>query len=162
VLCQSLIYGEVEFRSFAKVLRKINVPKGSVFYDLGSGTGKVRSHSSFCVALAGRSSACAPFPARLQAVFVARFLHDFDKCRGIEILDGLSRAGAVVLGAYENGPFKEYLTLPGGVGLKMGSILEENWSDGDVVRGARDCAWIPLRRCRGASHVCDPRFVTAF
>jgi len=39
---QSLIYGEVEFHSFAKVLRKISAPKGSVFYDLGSGTGKVR------------------------------------------------------------------------------------------------------------------------
>ncbi len=41
-LCQSLIYGEVEFDSFYRVLRKINPPPGLVFYDLGSGTGKVR------------------------------------------------------------------------------------------------------------------------
>jgi len=40
-LCQSLIYGEVEFDSFYRVLRKINPPPGLVFYDLGSGTGKV-------------------------------------------------------------------------------------------------------------------------
>lgn len=38
---QSLIYGEVEFSSFYRVLRKINPAPGLVFYDLGSGTGKV-------------------------------------------------------------------------------------------------------------------------
>lgn len=38
---QSLIYGEVEFNSFYRVLRKINPAPGKVFYDLGSGTGKV-------------------------------------------------------------------------------------------------------------------------
>ena len=51
---QSLIYGEVDFHSFARVLRKINPIPGGVFYDLGSGTAK--------------------------AVFVARFMHDFDMC----------------------------------------------------------------------------------
>ena len=55
--------GEVEFASFSKVLRKINPPPGGVFYDLGSGTGR--------------------------AVFVARFLHDFKSCKGIEVLSGL-------------------------------------------------------------------------
>ena len=34
---KSLIYGEVDFDSFYKVLRKINSPSGGVFYDLGSG-----------------------------------------------------------------------------------------------------------------------------
>jgi hypothetical protein len=37
---KSLIYGEVEFPSFYNVLRKINSKPGSIFYDLGSGTGK--------------------------------------------------------------------------------------------------------------------------
>lgn len=37
---KSLIYGEVEFASFYRVLRKINPKPGLVFYDLGSGTGK--------------------------------------------------------------------------------------------------------------------------
>ena len=53
-LFQSLIYGEVDFHSFARVLRKINPVPGGVFYDLGSGTAK--------------------------AVFVARFMHDFKMC----------------------------------------------------------------------------------
>ena len=53
-LFQSLIYGEVDFHSFARVLRKINPVPGGVFYDLGSGTAK--------------------------AVFVARFMHDFRMC----------------------------------------------------------------------------------
>ena len=37
---KSLIYGEVDFHSFARVLRKINPVPGGVFYDLGSGTAK--------------------------------------------------------------------------------------------------------------------------
>ena len=39
---KSLIYGEVEFESFYRVLRKINPEPGLIFYDLGSGTSKVR------------------------------------------------------------------------------------------------------------------------
>lgn len=38
---QSLIYGEVDYNSFYRVLRKINPRPGLVFYDLGSGTSKV-------------------------------------------------------------------------------------------------------------------------
>lgn len=49
---KSLIYGEVEFRSFSRVLRKINPAPGGVFYDLGSGTSKavfvVRVHGNQC------------------------------------------------------------------------------------------------------------------
>ena len=67
---QSLIYGEVDYHSFYRVLRKINAPAGSVFYDLGSGTGK--------------------------AVFVARLTQDFSRCIGIEVLSALhQRAQAV-------------------------------------------------------------------
>jgi len=66
-----LIYGEVEYKSFYRVLRKINAPPGGVFYDLGSGTGK--------------------------AVFAARLTQDFQRCVGIEILNGLHSQGKVVL-----------------------------------------------------------------
>lgn len=38
---KSLIYGEVEYDSFYDVLRLIHPQHGQVFYDLGSGTGKV-------------------------------------------------------------------------------------------------------------------------
>lgn len=57
---------------------------GTKFYDLGSGTGK--------------------------AVFVARFLHDFDACQGIEILEGLHTAGLEVVNRY-NRHFREVLEL---------------------------------------------------
>lgn len=35
---KSLIYGEVEYQSFYRVLRKLDIAAGSTFYDLGSGT----------------------------------------------------------------------------------------------------------------------------
>lgn len=68
---KSLIYGEVEFNSFYRVLRKINPEPGLIFYDLGSGTGK--------------------------AVFVARFTQDFSKCIGIEILEGLHNQASLIV-----------------------------------------------------------------
>jgi hypothetical protein len=76
VLCyaQSLIYGEVDYHSFYRVLRKINPPAGGTFYDLGSGTGK--------------------------AVFAARLTCDFDRCLGIEILEGLHKQATVVANRY--------------------------------------------------------------
>jgi hypothetical protein len=60
---KSLIYGEIDFHSFYRILRKINPKAGGNFYDLGSGTGK--------------------------AVIAARFIRDFNRCIGIEILSGL-------------------------------------------------------------------------
>jgi hypothetical protein len=38
----------VEYASFYRILRKINPAQGLAFYDLGSGTGKVRSATSPC------------------------------------------------------------------------------------------------------------------
>ena len=38
---KSLIYGEVDYSSFYRVLRKLSPAPGLTFYDLGSGTGKV-------------------------------------------------------------------------------------------------------------------------
>ena len=38
---KSLIYGEIDYASFYRVLRKINPSPGLIFYDLGSGTAKV-------------------------------------------------------------------------------------------------------------------------
>jgi Histone methylation protein DOT1 len=71
---QSLIYGEVEFKSFYRVLRKINPQPGLVFYDLGSGTGK--------------------------AVFLARLTQDFSKCIGIEVLHSLHNQARKIVDRY--------------------------------------------------------------
>jgi hypothetical protein len=49
----------------------VNPAPGGIFYDLGSGTGK--------------------------AVFAARFVCDFARCIGIEILDGLHKQAASIV-----------------------------------------------------------------
>ncbi len=64
----SLTYGEVDFVSIGEIFETIKnryggIPQGGVFYDLGSGTGK--------------------------GVIAAAFLHPFQVCKGIEILEGL-------------------------------------------------------------------------
>ncbi|KAJ8600349.1 hypothetical protein CTAYLR_000675 [Chrysophaeum taylorii] len=69
---KSLVYGEVDFSSFARVVRKL---KKKRFYDLGSGSGR--------------------------AVFAARLLGDFDECTGIEILDRLHDAAETIRRAYD-------------------------------------------------------------
>lgn len=81
---KSLIYGEVEFNSFYRVLRKINAEPGTIFYDLGSGTGK--------------------------AVFAARLTQDFSKCIGIEILQSLHQQATAIVKRY-NSDFKDQLSL---------------------------------------------------
>lgn len=111
---KSLIYGEVEFQSFYRVLRKINPQPGLVFYDLGSGTGK--------------------------AVFVARFTQDFARCLGIEILHGLHTQALKVVDRY-NREFRSVLCAGQNqhASVHEGSILDVNWLDGDVVFANSTC-----------------------
>lgn len=102
---KSLIYGEVEFDSFYRILRKINPPSGGVFYDLGSGTGK--------------------------ALFVARLTRDFDKCIGIEILESLHGEASRIVQKY-NDQVRESLALGQSqyCAVFEGSFLDYDWSDG--------------------------------
>ena len=76
----TLTYGEVDFVSIGEVFETIRhryggIPEGGVFYDLGSGTGK--------------------------GVVAAALLHNFDECRGIEILDSLSQISLSMQEKYE-------------------------------------------------------------
>eukprot|EP01038_Epipyxis_sp_PR26KG_P014928 gene14928-20080_t len=111
---KSLIYGEVEFSSFYRVLRKINADAGKVFYDLGSGTGK--------------------------AVFAARLTQDFSKCIGIEILHSLHIQAAKIVERY-NTEFKSFLAIgqSQNAAVYEGSFLDFDWSDGDVVFANSTC-----------------------
>jgi SAM-dependent methyltransferase len=111
---KSLIYGEVEFNSFYRVLRKINPQPGLVFYDLGSGTGK--------------------------AVMAARFAYDFSKCIGIEILTSLHEQAERVLHRY-NADFKNSLALGQSQHAMVyeGSFLDFDWSDGELVFANSTC-----------------------
>lgn len=79
---KSLIYGEVDYHSFYRILRKINPKPGGTFYDLGSGTSK--------------------------AVLAARFTRDFSRCIGIEILEGLHNEACKVVDKY-NQEYRLYL-----------------------------------------------------
>lgn len=109
-----LIYGEVDFTSFYKVLRKINPAQGSTFYDLGSGTAK--------------------------AIFIARLTQDFGRCLGIEILDGLHSQAQKIVERY-NRKYRSYLStgLDLHASVHQGSFLEYDWSDGDVVFANSTC-----------------------
>jgi hypothetical protein len=63
----NLTYGEVCFKSLAMIVSKnFDLPRGGIFYDCGSGSGR--------------------------GVFSAAFMHDFEKCIGIEIVQGLHDA----------------------------------------------------------------------
>lgn len=111
---KSLIYGEIEYHSFVRVLRKINPTPGTLFYDLGSGTGR--------------------------AVFAARLSHDFSRCVGIEILESLHNAARGVVDRY-NKEFRQYLcaTQSQHASVFHGSLLKFDWSDGDVVFANSTC-----------------------
>ncbi|CAM9320572.1 unnamed protein product, partial [Phaeothamnion confervicola] len=112
--CKSLIYGEVDYFSFARVLRRIRAPPGAVFYDLGSGTGR--------------------------ALFVARFTQDFSRCVGIELLESLHGAALGVCERF-NRHFRGYLstTRPQHAAVYHGSFLDVDWRDGDVVFANSTC-----------------------
>ena len=141
---KSLIYGEVDFAYFSRILRKIAPAHGGRFYDLGSGTSK--------------------------AVMVARLLHDFECCVGIEILSSLHCAASAVVDKF-NEHYVELLASHGRVSPPFSravspfvsretdsrlrdvqasrqsqevsvvhdSFLEQDWSDGDVVFANSTC-----------------------
>jgi SAM-dependent methyltransferase len=111
---KSLIYGEVDFNSFVKVLQKLGLPPGGLFYDLGSGSGR--------------------------AVFAARFTQDFANCVGIEVLEGLATSSQAVVEKHDKW-FRQYLdmTQPQDVQMVCGSILDYDWSDGDVIFANSTC-----------------------
>lgn len=106
---KSYVYGEVVFDSFVQLIKDANPPSHGVFCDCGSGTGK--------------------------AVFVAHLAFDFRRCVGIELVDNLYEASAVVLEKYE----KEVRpTIANEIGDKKialyhGSFLDGDFSDVDLV-----------------------------
>ncbi|CAM9418751.1 unnamed protein product [Ectocarpus sp. 4 AP-2014] len=115
---RALIYGEVDFASFATILREISAltesKTGEIFYDLGSGTGK--------------------------ALYVARLTQDFTHCVGIEILQPLHTAAQLVTNRF-NAHVKRLLDrrCPQNASVFAGSFLEYDWSDGDCVFANSTC-----------------------
>ena len=72
-----LVYGEIDFHSFASILERVNIPQGSLFVDLGHGTGK-----ALCVA---------------RLLFGDRF----SRIHGVEILEDLHLQSEQIVGALQ-------------------------------------------------------------
>jgi len=114
----SLTYGEIDYSSFYKILRRLGPCEGKTFIDLGSGTAR--------------------------ALVAARLILDFKRCKGIEILSSLHHAAA---GALETFSSLKQSTLACHTKNDMrvfeGSITDatgdSNWSEGDIVFANSTC-----------------------
>lgn len=89
------------------MLRSISPEPGSVFYDLGSGTGR--------------------------AVFVARLTQDFRSCIGVEILSGLHEQAMSIAERYSSTTQQVLTEQLDEVAFHHANFLNFDWSDGDVV-----------------------------
>ena len=107
---RSLNYGEIEYKAFCDILASLErydiKTENAVFYDLGSGTGK--------------------------ALVCARLFADFRKVKGVELLASLSAKADKAIGTF-NKKYLEDLWYPGAIEHEEKSLLDADWSDGDVV-----------------------------
>lgn len=117
----SLTYGEIDFKSFFLILQRFSSTRGRTFYDLGSGTGR--------------------------ALIEARLLCDFDECIGIEILSSLHKKAVEVVNGFDQSRFRDVLSVSvpsKDVKVFEGSILEDDWSDGDFIFANSTCFSLDL------------------
>ncbi|KAL4165415.1 hypothetical protein KRP22_014126 [Phytophthora ramorum] len=114
---RSLVYGEIPFETVDAIFQLMRtqfgvlLDNGGNFYDIGSGCGKV--------------------------VMAAALLHDFSKCCGIEVLDGLHD---VALKALDRWRYQMLDSLPAtkanvDVGFAKGDAIKrpDIWRDGTLV-----------------------------
>ena len=128
---QDMTYGEIKFTSFGRIfswirerLGELQEP-GGVFYDLGSGTGK--------------------------PVFAAALLHDFDRCVGIELLEGLHACALELQTRWDAMKTADPPTLKSGeqrtaIELINGDITTDEWSDATFVFTNSTCFTSQLMR----------------
>lgn len=124
----TLVYGEIRFESYAIAIEKIKnkygglQSPGGVFYDLGSGTGK--------------------------PTLSAALLHDFDKVKGIELLQGLYNISLELQEVWKNKicpmlpPRKRQIE----VSFTHGDITQLDWSDATLCFANSTCFDEPLMR----------------
>ena len=102
----SLVYGEIDLGGFCDLLQSLSTPgSNGVFYDLGSGSGR--------------------------AVFAARFVGDFERCVGIELLSNLHDMASSVKSLYKF-QYQSKLRCTT-VEFVHSDLLKHDWSDGSVV-----------------------------
>jgi hypothetical protein len=117
----SLVYGEIDFFSFANILERVNPQHNEVFVDLGHGTGK--------------------------ALLCASLLYGptISKSFGIELIPTLTSKSEEVLISYNhaiqnNDLFQSHLNCK--VEVAQGDFLQEellHWTDADIVFANSTC-----------------------
>ncbi|CAD8070341.1 unnamed protein product [Paramecium primaurelia] len=118
----SLSYGEIEFTSLSVVFQQVKPKKGGVFYDLGSGIGK--------------------------SVIAASLMHQFDICKGIELLHSLheqacklkqevEKQKTLIVDEMEQIGIKEYQQPK--IEFINGDFQELDWSDGTFLFASTTC-----------------------
>lgn len=112
-----LIYGEVVFYSFVRLLELAKPQSGEIFYDLGSGAGK--------------------------AVFIAGLVFNFSKACGIEKLEGLYQLSQQLNQKLRALPERQSLIpdKPINVEFSCSDFREVDYSDADIIFINATC-WI--------------------
>lgn len=104
---KSFIYGEVLLESLAKLLDVVAPQSGEVFYDLGSGTGKL--------------------------VMMAHLLYPFSRCTGVEFLPSLHAQALAVLARYDQEVRPSLVSKRGAIFFNHGDMLHEDISQADII-----------------------------
>lgn len=111
-------YGEVDFLSLAETFEIIKtrhgpIKPGGTFYDLGSGSGK--------------------------GVVSAALIHDFDKCKGIEVLESLYDISTKLFLSYQQVRLHLVYNYPDlwdklpDIEFIFGDMFNESWTDASFI-----------------------------
>ena len=104
---KSLTYGEMLLEPFSRVLAAVKPAPGEVFYDLGSGTGKV--------------------------VLMANMLAPFAKTVGIEFLPKLHDQASAIVDRYAQEIKPSLPDATAEIAVRQGDMLTEDLTDADVI-----------------------------
>ncbi len=105
----NLLYGELPFQTFKEIVEKINPKADGVFFDLGSGTGRIAMQ--------------------------ANILFNFKKITGIELLEGLHNKAIEVQEVFNKTITTEIQDHIAGRELNFinGDIFKTDYSDADFI-----------------------------
>jgi hypothetical protein len=106
---EALLYGEIPFATWQKIVERIKPKEAAIFYDLGSGIGRVAMQS--------------------------HLLFDFKKSIGIELLDGLHKKALEVEKTFETIVKPQIAKSLEGRELifRKDNILTTDFSDADLI-----------------------------
>ena len=105
----SLLYGEVPFLTWKQIVKQANPKKDGVFFDLGSGVGRV--------------------------AMLSHLLFDFQKCIGIELVEPLHQMALLAQENFANQPFQSALVscLERDLEFICGDIFDADLSAADFI-----------------------------